>query len=115
LLRVEPPEGRRVLEVTSHLNAGSALLDDSAERLRLAELNLTAGRINRAAAAFADAWETTMRGAVARRRLGNALRPCDLHVEAAGVAPPVGEAVALPVPVLAHRARRWMRWRRIAA
>ena len=44
LLGAGPPDGRRVLEVTSHLNAGSALMVDPAERLRLAELNLAAGR-----------------------------------------------------------------------
>jgi predicted ATPase/DNA-binding CsgD family transcriptional regulator len=100
------PEGGRVLEAAAHLNAGSELMVDPAERVQLAALNLAAGRIRRSVAAFADAWWSFACG------LG--LLPSDgwqthydlardLHVEAAGIAPLVGEAVApLAEPVLVH-------------
>ena len=101
-----PPEDRRVLEIVAHLNAGSGLMTDPVERVQLAELNLAAGRISRGAAAFVDAWRCFSQGLL--------LLPTDgwqthyaltlaLHVEAAGVAPLVGQPVApLAEPVLTH-------------
>ena len=81
-------------------------MTDPAERVQLAELNLTAGRISRGAAAFADAWRSFKHGL-------DLLPPegwqtyydltLALHVEAAGVAPLVGQPVApLAEPVLTH-------------
>lgn len=75
LLAQIPAEQRteRIFEVVGHLDLGSRLLDDAAERAELAALNLTAGRRALAATAYesslsylelgasllaADAWET---------------------------------------------------------
>jgi predicted ATPase/DNA-binding CsgD family transcriptional regulator len=106
LLRTGSPEGGRVLEAAAHLNAGSELMIDPVERVQLAELNLAAGRIRRSAAAFADAWWSFACGlgllpSGAWQSHYDLMR--DLHVEAAAVAPIVGQPVApLAGPVLAH-------------
>ena len=101
-----PSDDRRVLEIVAHLNAAGDLIADPAERVQLAELNLAAGRIDREAAAFMEAWRCFSQGLM--------LLPTDgwqtqyaltlaLHVEAAGVAPLVGQPVApLAEPVLTH-------------
>jgi predicted ATPase/signal transduction histidine kinase len=75
LLASLPPEAVRekLFDVVSHLNAGAELMDDSAERLRVASLNAEAGRKAKDSTAFrsgaaylttafqllpGDAWET---------------------------------------------------------
>ena len=72
----------------------------------MAELNLAAGRINRGAAAFTDAWRSFSQGLLLLPSDGwqtHYVLTLALHVEAAGVAPLVGQPVApLAEPVLAH-------------
>ena len=73
LARWNPVPEEMTFEIAGQLNRGAALIDDSAERLRLAELNLAAGKRAKASAAYAlalgymtsaaellpaDAWES---------------------------------------------------------
>ncbi|HXV74724.1 MAG TPA: sigma 54-interacting transcriptional regulator [Candidatus Polarisedimenticolaceae bacterium] len=46
--------GGRLFDIVSHLNIGRRLLDDPAERVELARLNLDVGRAAKASAAFAE-------------------------------------------------------------
>jgi predicted ATPase/transcriptional regulator with GAF, ATPase, and Fis domain len=48
-------EPELLFDVVNHLNFGSSLLTDEAERLRLAELNVAAGRKSKASAAYPNA------------------------------------------------------------
>ncbi|WP_432698143.1 diguanylate cyclase domain-containing protein [Marinobacterium sp. YM272] len=47
----------RLVEIIDHLNAGRGLIDDSGERLQLAELNLRAGRRARRSSAYRSAYD----------------------------------------------------------
>ncbi|HEU5171541.1 MAG TPA: sigma 54-interacting transcriptional regulator [Gemmatimonadales bacterium] len=48
-------DAESLFEVVNHLNYGSALITDPAERIRLAQLNLAAGRKSKASAAYQSA------------------------------------------------------------
>ncbi|XYH98616.1 AAA family ATPase [Sorangium sp. So ce1128] len=49
------PQGKALFDITNHLNLGVALIDDPGERVRLARLNLAAGRRAKESAAFQTA------------------------------------------------------------
>jgi predicted ATPase/transcriptional regulator with GAF, ATPase, and Fis domain len=59
LLAESRPEirGEKIFEIANHLNRGSALMAEEAERLELARLNLAAGRRAKSSAAFQAALE----------------------------------------------------------
>jgi predicted ATPase/transcriptional regulator with GAF, ATPase, and Fis domain len=50
-------EEERIFEIVNHLNLGSALMTDEAERISLAELNLAAGRKAKLSTAYEAAFE----------------------------------------------------------
>jgi diguanylate cyclase (GGDEF)-like protein/PAS domain S-box-containing protein len=54
ILTSNPPQDR-LFYIVNHLNAGASLITDEDERIRLAELNLTAGRRAKASFAYTDA------------------------------------------------------------
>lgn len=54
--------GERVFEIVDHLNMGTALLSDAAERQRLAALNLMAGKRAKEATAYAASYEYLQAG-----------------------------------------------------
>jgi predicted ATPase/transcriptional regulator with GAF, ATPase, and Fis domain len=59
----EPGRPEWLFDVVNQLNYGAALINDAAERLRLAELNLAAGRRAKASAAFPSAFSYFAAGA----------------------------------------------------
>lgn len=68
----------RLIDIVGHLNAGRALIDDPAERLTLAQLNLSAGIRARHAAAYEAAMDYL--------QTGEALLPADAVEAETGVA-----------------------------
>jgi predicted ATPase len=64
LLERVPASGRqeRIFDLANHFGAGVSLIEDAAERLRVAELHLAAGRRARSATAYREARDYLVRG-----------------------------------------------------